>query len=110
MSANTSTILAVSFISAPRDQDLERAGLTRPCEDVVRVHELVEGEMVGHEALCVDLTGTGELEQRRRREGIDQAGGDGHVADPQVLEVERGRLAVDADVGDPAPRADQGGG
>ena len=51
-----------------------------------------------------------QLEQRRGGVGVDQPGGDGHVLDPQVLEVQRGRLAVDADVGDvPAGPHQRGG-
>ena len=47
-------------------------------------------------------------EQRRGGVGVDQAGRDRDVADPQVFQVQGGRLAVHADVGDPAARPDQG--
>ena len=48
----------------------------------------------------VELLGADELEEGRRRVGVDQSGGDGDVPAPQVLEVQGGGLAVDADVGD----------
>ena len=41
-------------------------------------------------------------EEPRRRERVDEARGDRHVLDPERLEVQRRRRAVDADVGDPA--------
>ena len=48
--------------------------------------------------------------QLRDAERVDQPGRDGHVADPQLLQVQRGGLAVDADVRESAARADQLGG
>ena len=49
-------------------------------------------------------------QQRRRRVGVDEAGGDGDVLDPQVLEVQGGGLAVHTDVGDVPAGPDQVGG
>ena len=60
--------------------------------------------------VSVDLTGGDELEQRRRGVGVDQPGGDRHVLDPEVLEVQGRRLAVDADVRHVASRPHERGG
>ena len=48
-----------------------------------------------------------QLEKRRCRIRVDEAGRDGHVPDPECLEVQRGRLTVHADVGDVAAGAGQ---
>src|ERR1700682_175870 len=79
---------------------LERPGLGCTAEHVVRGDELVEAEVMGDESTCVDLLADGQLEQRWCRVGVDQSGRDGHVPDPQLLEVQRDWFAVDADVGD----------
>jgi Ammonium Transporter Family len=52
----------------------------------------------------------GQFQQGRRWVGVDQAGGDGDVADAELLEVQRRRLAVHADVGDVAAGPDEPGG
>jgi hypothetical protein len=91
--------------SGPGEDHLEGAGVGGPSEDVVGLVELVEGEVVGHEALGVDLVALGQLEERGGGVGVDEAGGDGDVADPKVLEVQGDRLAVDPDVGDVAAGA-----
>ena len=47
------------------------------------------------------------FEQLGRRVRVDEAGRDQHVADPELLEMQRHRMAVDADVRNPAARPDQ---
>src|SRR5438067_1490672 len=76
-------------------------------EDVVGLDELVEREMVGDEPAGIDLMARDQLEQRWRGVGVDQAGGNGDVLDPQLLQMEGGWFAVHADVGHPTARADQ---
>ena len=85
--------------------DLERAGLAGPREHVVGLLELVECEVVRRERARVELVAGEQLEERRRRERVDEAGRDRHVLDPERLEVQRRRLAVHADVGDVAAGA-----
>src|SRR3546814_5468442 len=46
---------------------------------VVGLHELVHREVVGHEPAGVHLAAGHQLEQRRRRERVDEPGGDGDV-------------------------------
>src|SRR5215217_5713130 len=96
-------------LAVAAEHDLESAGLRRTPEHVVGLDELVEGEVMGDEAPGMDLVAGDELEQRGRGVRVDQARGDGHVLDPQFLEVQRGRLAVHADVRYPTARADQRG-
>ena len=92
-----------------REHHLERSRLAGAGEDVVRVEELAEREPVGDQPAGVEVTGRHKVEQCGRRVRVDQARRDGDVSDPQVLEVERGRLAVHSDVGDPSARAHEPG-
>ena len=57
---------------------------------------------MGDEPPRVDVVAGEQPQQRRRGVRVDQAGRDGDVLDPQLLEVQRGGLAVHADVGDVA--------
>src|SRR5680860_61805 len=85
-----------SVVSA--EDDLECPGLACAGEHVVGLHELVEAEAVGDKALRVDLVAGEQTQQGRRRVRVDQPGRDRHVFGPQPLQVQRGRLAVHADV------------
>lgn len=58
--------------------------------------------MVGDEPAGVELLTRDEAQQRRGRVRVDESGRDRHVAAPEFLEVQRGRLAGDTDVGDAA--------
>src|SRR4051794_28061886 len=89
--------------------DLERRRVRGPAEDVVRLDNVGEREPVSDELAGVELSGPQQLEQRRRRPGVDKTRGDGDVADPELLQVEGGRLAVDADIGDVAARSNDPG-
>src|SRR5438045_8256698 len=64
---------------------------------------------MGDELGRVDLVRGRQLQQVRRGVRVDQPGGDRHVLDPQLLEMECGRLAVYADVGDVATGPNQAG-
>src|SRR6266852_6773969 len=84
------------------EDDLERAGVRGPREHVVGLVEVVQVEVVGDEPLGVDLAGGDQAHQGRRGGGVDQARGDREVPDPLLFQVQRGGLAVHADVRDPA--------
>jgi hypothetical protein len=73
-------------------------------KDVVGLLDLVERKVVGAELFGLDASVLGEPEKGRDRRPADQAGRDRDVLDPQLLEVQRGRRAVDADVGHGASR------
>ena len=98
---------APSVGELPAEHDLQRAGLTGAGEDVVGLHELAQREVVRDETGRLDLVRGHEAEQGRGRVGVNQPGGDGDVLDPQILEVEGRRLAVNADVRDPPAGAYQ---
>ncbi len=85
--------------SAGQD-DLERAGLARVGEHLIRLDEVLHGEVMGHEPAGIDLVAGDQAEKGRCRVGVDQAGADGDVPDPLRFQVQRGRFTVDADVGD----------
>ena len=74
-------------------------------EYVVRLFELVELEVVRRERSRVELVTREELQEGWRRERVDESGRDSDVFDPEGLEVQSGRLAVYADVGDVAAGA-----
>ncbi len=74
-------------------------------EDVISLGEVIESEPVRHELAGGDLAAGQQPQQRRRRGRIDQAGGDGDVPGPLILQVQRGGLAVHADIGDAARQA-----
>ena len=58
-------------------------------------------------AAGVELARLQHRQQHRRRARVHQTGRDRDVLDPQLLEVQRRRLAVHADVGDAAAGTDQ---
>ena len=64
------------------------------------VHRLAEREAVRRERRRVEPPARDQLEQLRRRERVDEAGRDQHVADPEPSRGGASRMAVDADVGD----------
>ena len=76
-------------------------------EDVVGVGELVHPELVGDQGGDVQLSGGEQPQQCRGGSGVDQAGGDGEVADPECFQVQGRGFAVYADVGDVAAGPDQ---
>src|SRR5690242_9757483 len=92
----------VIVVHSSGEDDLERPGVLGAGEYVVGLFELVEGEVVGDERLDVELAGGDQAEEGRRGGGVHQAGGDRDVPDPLLFQVQRGGLAVHADVGDPA--------
>src|SRR5580704_17060010 len=95
------------LVVAAAEDDLQRAGVGGPREDVVRLVPLVQTEVVGDEPLGVELATGDQLQQGGGGVGVDQAGGDRDVPDPLVLQVQRDRRAVHADVRDPAAGPDQ---
>jgi len=92
------TALSPRSTAAP----IASAGVSRPSEDVVSRLEMVEGEVVGDEASGVELVAHEEAQQGRDRGGVDPAGGDGDVADPERLQMQRRGMTMDADVGNMA--------
>ena len=86
----------LSRTSAPSsvDDNFHRARIGRPLEDVIGANHVVQAKMVGAELTRIDLTSCDQAEQGRCRVGVNQAGRDGDVTDPQRFEVKRGRLAV----------------
>src|SRR5262245_35473461 len=89
---------------APRrlalEHDLQRVRLRCGREHVVGRHRLVEREAMRGERRRVEPSVRDQLQQPRRGERVHEAGHDRHVPDPQLLEVERSRVAVNAHVGD----------
>src|SRR5580693_4561870 len=96
----------MSRASAAED-DLERAGVRGPGEDVVRRFHLIQAEVMGDEPLGVDMAAGDQAHQGRRGGGVLQARGDRYVPDPLFVQVQRDGSAVHADVRDPATRPDQ---
>src|SRR5580700_6584096 len=96
-----------SLLVVAAEDDLQRAGVGGPGEDVVRLVPLVQTEVVGDEPLGVELAAGDQLQQGGGGVGVDQAGGDRDVPDPLVFQVQRDRRAVHADVRDPAAGPDQ---
>src|SRR5580693_3936929 len=96
-----------SLLVVAAEDDLQRASVRGPAEDVVRLVELIQAKVVGDEPLGVELAAGDQLQQGRGGVGVDQAGGDRDVPDPLVFQVQRDRRAVHADVRDPAARPDQ---
>ena len=92
---------------AALEHDLQRTGGCRVGERVVRSHRVVEREPVRGEDRRVEATAGDQLHQLRDRVGVDQPGRHRHVADPELLEVERRRPAMHADVRDAPTGADQ---
>ena len=79
-------------------------------EHVVRLHEVVKGEVVGDKQPRVYLVILDQAKQCRGRIGIDEARRDRDVADPQILQMQSHRFAMDADVGDIATGTNKTGG
>ena len=92
-----STTLSAPVSSAPR-------------EHVVGRHELGKAEVMGRKTARIELTGRHETAQHRRGVGVNEARRDRDISSPKRLEVQGGRRAVDADVGDVSAGADQLGG
>ena len=59
---------------------------------------------MGHKLLWLQLPRLHDLEQHRGGRGVNQAGRDGDVAIPELLEVQVDRFAVNADVRDSSAR------
>src|ERR1700733_11004673 len=95
------------LVVAAAEGDLQRAGVGGPGEDVVRLVELIQAEVVGDEPLGVELAAGDQLQQGGGGVGVDQASGDRDVPGPLVFQVQHDRRAVQADVRDPAARPDQ---
>src|SRR4029079_10871533 len=93
--------------SGPGEHHFQGTGFAGAGEDVVCLLELVEVEMVCHELSGVDLVALRDDMERRCGVVVDESGGDRHVLDPQVLEVQCRRGAVHTDVGDATARADE---
>ena len=74
---------------------------------VVRLLDVGQREPVGREGRRVEPAAADEVEQRRHRAGVDQAGGDRQVADPQLSRWSVAGVAVDADVREVAARPDE---
>ena len=90
------------------EHDLQRVRLGGVAERVVRRHRLAEREAVRRERRSGRAGRSAiSLSSCRRRERVDEPGRDRHVADPELLEVQRRRVAVDADVRDTAAGADR---
>jgi hypothetical protein len=62
--------------------------------------------MVGDEPLGVDLARFRRLEQHGCGDGVDQPCGDGDIAVPQPLQMQRHLGAMDADIGDGVARSE----
>src|ERR1035437_5548488 len=82
------------------DENLQRSALRRICERVVRIDDVQELEVVRDEAFGIDFVRAHELEEHGRTDGVDQPRRDADVSVPELLEMERNRLPVHADVGD----------
>src|SRR6185312_9328710 len=67
----------------------------------------VHAEAVGDEPGGGELAGGDQAHQGGGGRGVDQARGDRDVPGPLLFQVQHGRLAVHADVRDPAARPDQ---
>ena len=85
--------------STTREHDLQCAGVGGVGEDVVGARTR-RAEAVGDDLGGVELSGGDHREQGRRGVRVDEARGDRDVLDPQRFQVQGGRLAVHADVGD----------
>src|SRR5580698_11363503 len=96
----------MSQASAAED-DLQRAGVPGPGEDVVRRFHLIQAEVMGDEPLGVNLAAGDQAHQGRGGGGVLQARGDRDVPDPLFVQVQRDGSAVHANVRDPAARPGQ---
>ena len=76
-------------------------------ERVVGLDEVAHWEVMGDETGGIKLVTRRESQQGGRRRRVDEPRRDRDVTGPQRFEVQRGRSAVHADVGDMATRADQ---
>src|SRR6185312_6199664 len=101
------TVVFIGHSLSSGEDDLERPGVGGAGEHVVRLFEVVHVEVIGDERLGVDLAGADQAHQGRRGGGVHQARGDRDVPDPLLFQVQHDRLAVHADVGDPAARPGQ---
>ena len=91
---STGTALSTTF---------ERMRLCCGAEDVVCLLGLVEREPVSREHRRVEPATLDQLQQLRRRRGVDEAGRDQHITDPELLEMQGRALAMHANVRDPPP-------
>jgi hypothetical protein len=87
--------------------DLERVALGRGIEHVVRLLRVAEREAVRRERRGIEAAALDQPQELRRGGRVDETRRDQHVADPQLLEVERRGMAVHADIGQAAGRPDQ---
>ena len=92
--------MSALLLSRRGQQNLQRSGLGRVGEDVVRGLEFVEAESVRDHRRGVEPMAGDQTDQRRSGIGVDQAGGDGQVLDPDVFQMQGRRRAVHTDVGD----------
>src|SRR5580693_8814787 len=109
-STTCAVLMAVSPVFWPAsaaEDDLERADVRGPGEDVVRLFHLIQAEVMGDEPLGVDLAAGDQAHQGRGGGGVLQARGDRYVPDPLFVQVQRDGSAVHANVRDPATRPDQ---
>src|SRR5580704_5381079 len=109
-STTCAVLMAVSPVFWPAsaaEDDLERADVRGPGEDVVRRFHLIQAEVVGDEPLGVDLAAGDQAHQGRGGGGVLQARGDRDVPDPLFVQVQRDGSAVHADVRDPPTRPGQ---
>jgi hypothetical protein len=65
---------------------LERTLLRRIPEPVVRFHHIIESEAVRHELAGLQLARADDLQEHRRRHGIDESCGQRDVAIPELLD------------------------
>ncbi|EME55042.1 dehydrogenase [Amycolatopsis decaplanina DSM 44594] len=79
----------------------------RPGEDVIGFVHLVESETMGDEPGRVEPACREHPQQHRGARRVDQARGDGDVADPEVFQMQGGGRTVDTDVGDVPAGTDQ---
>ncbi len=94
--------LARASVMGRGDHHLQRSSVGCVTEDLVGLLHLLEVEVMGDQTACVELAGTDQSQQCGCRIGVDESGGDRHVADPQILEVS---AAQDHGEGDQLPKS-----
>ena len=62
---------------------------------------------MGDEATGIELMGSHQAQQGWSRVSVHQSGRDRDIASPQLLEMKRGRLAMDADIGNVPSRPNE---
>src|ERR1700683_78130 len=107
MASCTLVFIVLSSLFGRAEDDLERAGVRGPGEDVGRRFHLIQAEVMGDEPLGVDLAAGDQAHQGRGGGGVLQSRGDRYVPDPLFVQVQRHSAAVHANVRDPATRPDQ---